>query len=99
MTRLILLINPLPIVDLGSDTTLCGTETLLLDAGFFANYEWSTGDIVNPIQVDGERTEPETIWVTVTDENGCHGSDTLVLNVCDATLLFRNMPNTITPGR
>ncbi|MFO7369448.1 MAG: gliding motility-associated C-terminal domain-containing protein [Bacteroidales bacterium] len=93
-----LTVNPLPVVDLGNDTTLCGTETMLLNAGFFANYEWSTGDIINPITVDGDRIEPELIWVTVTDENGCRGSDTVILNVCDATLLFRNMPNTITPG-
>lgn len=93
-----LTVNPLPVVDLGNDTTLCGTETMLLDAGFFASYVWSTGDVVNPITVDGERSEPEEVWVTVTDENGCRGSDTVVFNVCDATLLFRNMPNTITPG-
>jgi gliding motility-associated-like protein len=93
-----LTLNQLPVVDLGKDTALCGTQTMLLDAGSYVSYEWSTGDIVNPISVDGERYDPESIWVTVTDEKGCRGSDTLILNVCDATLLFRDMPNTITPG-
>jgi gliding motility-associated-like protein len=93
-----LTVNPLPVIDIGHDTTLCGTSTLLLDAGFFASYQWSTGDIGNPIRVDGDRSEPEDVWVQVTDEHGCHGADTLILGVCDATLLFRDMPNTITPG-
>jgi gliding motility-associated-like protein len=93
-----LTINPLPIVDLGRDTALCGTSVLSVDAGFYAGYLWSTGDISNPINVNGERSEPEMLWVEVTDENGCKGSDTLMLEVCDAYVLFRDMPNTITPG-
>jgi len=93
-----LTVNPLPDVYIGSDTVLCGTDLLQLDAGFYSNYEWSTGDIINPITVDGMRLEPETIWVEVTDVNGCTASDTLILEVCDAALLFANMPNTITPG-
>lgn len=91
-------IFPLPVVDLGSDTALCGNDTWLIDAGDYANYQWSTGDIINPILVDSRRTEPEIIWVEVTDFNGCRGSDTLVLEVCDIYILFENMPNTITPG-
>lgn len=93
-----LTLNPLPVVDLGKDTALCGTATLLLDPGFYMSYEWSTGAISNSISLDGERREPETFWVEVTDENGCRGSDTIVLEVCDVYLLFDNMPNTITPG-
>jgi gliding motility-associated-like protein len=92
-----LTLNPLPIVDIGNDTALCGSSALLVDAGNFADFQWSTGDIVNPIAVNGRRTEPEALWVEVTDENGCRGSDTLMLEVCDAYLLFNNMPNTITP--
>jgi len=93
-----LTVNPLPVVDLGNDTALCGSATMLIDAGFFNSYQWSTGDVINPITVDGKRTEPEILWVEVTDENGCLGYDTLLLEVCDVYLLFANMPNTITPG-
>jgi gliding motility-associated-like protein len=71
---------------------------MLVDAGSYSNYQWSTGDIVNPVTIDGRRISPEILWVEVTDENGCRGSDTLVLEVCDASVLFANMPNTITPG-
>ena len=93
-----LTVNPSPVVDLGKDTALCGTALLTVEAGSFANYEWSTGDIVNSVTVGGGRTEPETLWVEVTDNNGCKGSDTLILEVCDIYLLFANIPNTITPG-
>ncbi len=93
-----LTVNPNPVIDIGNDTTLCGTATISLDAGFFASYEWSTGNNGNPVTFDGDRSEPQIVWVQVTDDNGCIGSDTLVLGVCDATLLFVNMPNTITPG-
>lgn len=93
-----LTINPLPVVDIGNDTALCGTEAMTVDAGFFASYQWSTGDVVNPITVDGRRVEPDILWVEVTDDKGCSGSDTLVLEVCDVYLLFKEMPNTITPG-
>jgi len=93
-----LTVHPLPEVDLGKDTSLCGSAMMLIDAGDFASYEWSTGDIINPISVDGRRTEPEIVWVEVTDEHGCQGYDTLILEVCDVYLLFANMPNTITPG-
>jgi gliding motility-associated-like protein len=93
-----LTVNPLPVVRLGRDTVLCGTESMEIDAGFYSTYAWSTGDIVNPITVNGRHSEPEPIWVTVTDGNGCTAtSDTMVLKVCDAYVLFRNMPNTITP--
>jgi len=93
-----LTVNPLPIVSLGNDTTLCGTESMILDPGFFSGYLWSNGDITTDLVVNGDRLEPEPIWIEVTDENGCRGTDTIILNVCDAALLFANMPNTITPG-
>jgi gliding motility-associated-like protein len=91
-------VNPLPVVDIGRDTALCGSSMIMVDAGIFSTYEWSTGDIVNPLPVDGRRVEPEVLWVTVTDENGCQGSDTMLLEVCDVYLLFSDIPNTITPG-
>ncbi len=93
-------VNPLPVVDLGKDTALCGTEILLLDAGpGYSYYQWSTGDVINPVVADARRTVNDTIWVTVTDGNGCIGSDSLVLVVCDFYKYFAGIPNTITPSR
>lgn len=93
-----LTVNPLPVIDLGKDTALCGESTLLVDAGSFSSYQWSNGNISNQITVDGKRTSPEPLWVKVTDDKGCQGYDTLMLEVCDVYLLFANIPNTITPG-
>jgi gliding motility-associated-like protein len=93
-----LTVNPLPLVYLGKDTALCGTSILLVDAGSFAYYNWSTGDNSSSVTVDADRTEDEPLWVEVTDEKGCVGADTMILEVCDVYLLFSNIPNTITPG-
>jgi hypothetical protein len=36
--------KPKPLINLGSDTTICVTDTLVLDAGFgFSSYLWNTG--------------------------------------------------------
>lgn len=94
----LLSVNPLPLINLGKDTSLCGTSTLLVDAGNFAYYNWSTGDNSSSVTVDGDRQEDEPLWVEVTDEKGCMGTDTMILEVCDVYLLFSNIPNTITPG-
>jgi gliding motility-associated-like protein len=49
--------------------------------------------------VDGRYTSNDTLWVRVTDGNGCLGSDTLVLEVCDFSKYFTDISNTITPGK
>lgn len=65
-------VNTLPVVDLGNDTTVCNGGTVTLNAGNFASYLWSPG---------GETTSTLTVTatggysVTVTDVNGCTGSD------------------------
>jgi len=94
-----LYVNSLPVVNLGEDTALCGNETLVLDAGLgYSFYQWSNGDVINPLVVDGRNTANDTIWVMVTDENGCVGNDTLVLEVCNFSKYFSDIPNTITPS-
>jgi len=67
-----LLVNPLPVVELGSDFFPCPGAMLTLDAGNAgSSYQWSNGatgqiETFNP-------TGPETIRVTVTDVNNCIG--------------------------
>lgn len=65
-------INDLPVVDLGDDITAIIGETVTLDAGNgFVSYQWSTDESTQTISVD----EGGLYLVTVTDENGCTASD------------------------
>ncbi|MDQ3190744.1 MAG: PKD domain-containing protein [Bacteroidota bacterium] len=73
-----IIVNPLPVVNLGGDTALCQGSTLVLDAGpGFANYSWSTNESSQTIIADTQGT----YWVSVTDGNGCQNSDTMFLTV------------------
>ena len=91
---LYLTVEDLPEVDLGNDTTLCGAESLLLDAGSDGIfYTWSTGDITQQITVyQGE----QEIWVVVDDENACTNRDTILIGTCNVQFYFRDIPNAIT---
>ncbi|PKP38695.1 MAG: hypothetical protein CVT98_04845 [Bacteroidetes bacterium HGW-Bacteroidetes-15] len=90
-------VNPLPVVWLGNDTVLFGTQTLPLDVydPSFNFYEWSTGQISSSIVVDGGYGDQE-IWVTVTDQNGCTNSDTIMIGSADYRDL--RIPGAFTPN-
>ncbi len=94
----VLIVNPLPVVNLGRDTALCGNSSLELDAGYFAMYNWSTNQIVNPITIGPTNLPADTITVEVTDNNGCISSDTMVIYMCEVDRFFANIPNTIIPS-
>jgi gliding motility-associated-like protein len=80
-------------VSLGNDTILCGEESLILDAGDYADYDWSTGDNSPTITVYAGAGD---ISVTVTDVNGCTSSDALTVGECTPVDLLV-IPNTFTP--
>ena len=64
-------VNPSPVVNLGADiSTSSASATLTAPAGF-ASYLWNTGATTQSITV----TANGTYSVTVTDANGCSGSD------------------------
>jgi gliding motility-associated-like protein len=94
---LYLTVNPLPMVDLGSDTSLCGDLGFVLDAGPDGTiYTWSTGDNSQEITIfQGEKQE---IGVVVEDEFGCISRDTIVIDECNAEFYFRDIPTAITPN-
>lgn len=63
----------LPKVTLNKDSVLCIGSVKLLDAGNgFNDYSWSSGLKTQTIAV----STAGKWWVTVTDNNGCRGSDT-----------------------
>ena len=70
-------VHPNPAVNLGSDTLILSTSTLLLDAGSgFSSYSWSNGDTSQTLLVDSLFNNYNTntqITVFVVDSFGCTG--------------------------
>jgi gliding motility-associated-like protein len=65
-----------PVVDLGADYQLADGEEITLDAGNPGmTYAWSTGETTQTIKV----STSNTYNVTVTNANGCTGSDEIVV--------------------
>jgi hypothetical protein len=76
-------IYPLPTVFLGNDTLLAAGSAILLDAGAgYTCYHWSTGAMTQTVPVDSAGTGigTKTVWVEVTDNFGCKGTDTININ-------------------
>ena len=78
------IVNPIPVLDLGADLYMCPTDTLLLVATGGEIYSWS------PTNSSGTPNNDSTlIWpldtteyiVVVTDTNGCVSSDSLIVDV------------------
>ncbi|MDX2002822.1 MAG: gliding motility-associated C-terminal domain-containing protein [Chitinophagales bacterium] len=67
-------INTLPIVNLGNDTTVCGSSFVLNAGNAGSTYAWSPG---------GQNSQTITVTITgnysviVTDANGCTGTDAI----------------------
>ncbi|HEV7333261.1 MAG TPA: gliding motility-associated C-terminal domain-containing protein [Flavisolibacter sp.] len=68
----VLPVYPLPQVGLNQENSLCEGESKTLNPGNFAAYQWSNGSTGPSFTV----TATGTYAVTVTDGNGCKGSDT-----------------------
>jgi hypothetical protein len=71
-------VNPLPVVLLGDDMTICFGDSVILDAGAgLASYLWSTGDTTQTIKADvtGDYS------VVVANEFGCIANDSYTLTV------------------
>jgi len=88
---------PLPEPDLGPDQRICPGELITLDAGSgFASFSWSTGQLEQSVQVG----LAGPYRVTVSDANGCLGSDSVNLDYvsedsCQTLVIF---PNAFTPN-
>ncbi len=81
--QLTLTVFPKIDINLGSDTTIKADQKLLLDAGNgYKSYVWSTGETTQTILVDSNLgVGNHTIWVAVTNENGCNTSDTIQVTI------------------
>jgi gliding motility-associated-like protein len=91
----ILIMNPLPQINLGLDTALCAPNELALDAGNTGGiYDWSNGD---NSQTTTAHEGDGNISVKVTDSYGCSGFDTIqILNCPELADLI--IPKVFTPN-
>lgn len=89
-----LVVHESPLVDLGADTTFCGENGLVFDVSEYGiYYDWFNGDISSTFTAYTQ-TQDQEIWVKVTDEFGCEGSDTIVVRFCGDL----EIPNAFTPN-
>lgn len=80
-------VNPLPVVSLGNDTTVCDTSNFELNAGEgFVSYTWNTDEHTQTITPDST----DYYWVVVEDANGCMNVDTVHITV-DICTGFQNI--------
>ncbi|PUZ23208.1 hypothetical protein DCC81_22700 [Chitinophaga parva] len=82
--------NTSPVVNLGRDTSICGGNSLVLDAGaanFNYNIVWSTGEKTQRINI----TKAGTYWVRVTNAN-CVVTDTIKVGLIPTPLV--DIPDT-----
>ncbi len=69
-------------VDLGSDTTLCLNQELTLFTGVDGMHMWSSGQLTDTIVVGTFNTADSLYYsVEVESDNGCVGSDTILVVV------------------
>ncbi len=81
---------PLPIVNLGGDTSICAS--IILNAGSgFVSYLWSTGSTAQSINA----SVAGTYTVAVKDSMGCTNKDTIVIYDSGSLAQITNAPDTI----
>ena len=90
-----IIVNPLPTLDLGLDSTICETHQITLDAGAgMDSYLWSTGDTTQTILVDstGFGGIGNSIdFSAIVTQLGCINSDTITITVADCTGIPDNL--------
>ncbi|GEM_PF-3535710 len=71
-----------PVVDLGNDTILCQNESFVITPGNYASYTWNDMSTGSSLTIDSTMggTGTQSIWVEVLDENGCPGSDSMLVS-------------------
>ena len=73
----VLIINALPVVDLGADQSICAGESYSFDAGVFTTYLWNDASTNQTLVA----TTAGDYVVKITDANGCTDSDSVVLTI------------------
>ncbi len=86
-------IFPLPQANLGADSVFCNNENeMILSPGNFSSYLWQDGSERSTLNVDDDGV----FVVTVTDEFGCEGVDSVYLQKICPTMVY--IPNVFSPN-
>lgn len=85
-------VNQIPLIDLGSDTSLAIGKKILLDAGSNQqSYLWSTGDTSSTLLV----SDIGTYTVIVTNFDGCTNSDTIIISMVTSSGDLTHLENIV----
>lgn len=92
---------PQPIITT-NDSVFCTNGTYILDAGSgYSGYLWTGGSsTTNQLNISSASAGAQDYSVTVTDANGCMGSDTITITyiVCTEVLSYGDMPLSVYPN-
>ncbi len=79
----LVIVNALPIPNLGADTNIRLIDTLTLSPGNYQSYLWSNGSQNSSIDIIGSvlGLGNHSFAVSVVDNNGCSGSDATIISV------------------
>lgn len=105
--QLLVQINPIPDIDAGTDTTVCGLTAFPLGgnptSAAASTFQWSTAAFID----DSTAANPQafftqsgvfTYYLQVTDSNLCTNTDTLNVTVLDIPSIDAGPDDTICPG-
>lgn len=87
-------IYPLPRAFLPADTTLCPTNFLSITVPGYIEYHWNTNSQAG---AEFSITAPGRYVLTVTDDNGCIGTDDITVQYIDKCIPAQ-VPNAFTPN-
>lgn len=83
------LVNELPMVDLGADSLVCMSHSIMLDAGADGDvYAWSTGETTQTIMVDSSgmnASNEKSLSVMVTNSYDCSSEDEVLISFQDCS--------------
>lgn len=83
------MVNELPMVNLGADSLVCMNHSIMLDAGIDGDvYAWSTGETTQTIMVDSmgmDASGEKNIYVMVTNSFDCSAEDEILVSFQDCS--------------
>ena len=96
-TSYIVQVNPLPVVNLGPDTTICNPSTIILNAGtLFSGYQWLPNGETTPTAI---ATKEGNYIVTVFDSHGCKASDSILVSFTNKPIIDFSKLDTLICGK